>query len=87
MKISVAYNEQVRSAWIPIQVAEDINVQQAIEQSGILQRFPDIDLNKQRVGIFGRLVKLDTPLHDGDRVEIYRQIIKIQDDDDDEDDD
>ncbi|WP_428242782.1 RnfH family protein [Gynuella sp.] len=87
MRVSVAYNEQIRSAWIPIQVTEDINVQQAIEQSGILQRFPDIDLNKQRVGIFGKLVKLDTPLHDGDRVEIYRQIIKVQDDDDDDDDD
>ena len=86
MKVSVAYNEQIRGAWIPIQVSDQACVLEAIQQSGILDRFPDIDLNKQRVGIFGKLVKLDTPVHDGDRVEIYRQIIKELGDDDEDDD-
>ena len=87
MKVSVAYNEQPRSAWIPISIGDEASVQEAIERSGILERFPDIDLKKQRVGIFGKLVKLDTPLQDGDRVEIYRQIVKVMDEDDDDDDD
>ena len=46
-----------------------------IERSGILKQFPHIDLAQQKVGVFGRLVKLDAPLKPGDRVEIYRGII------------
>jgi putative ubiquitin-RnfH superfamily antitoxin RatB of RatAB toxin-antitoxin module len=48
--------------------------EQAIEHSGMLKRFPDIDLETQRVGIFGKLAKLNSPVKDGDRVEIYRDI-------------
>jgi putative ubiquitin-RnfH superfamily antitoxin RatB of RatAB toxin-antitoxin module len=39
-----------------------------------LTRYPEIDLSKQKVGIFGKLAKLDTVVQEGDRVEIYRQI-------------
>jgi putative ubiquitin-RnfH superfamily antitoxin RatB of RatAB toxin-antitoxin module len=38
------------------------------------QTFPTIDLETQKVGVFGRLVKLDAALRPGDRVEIYRPI-------------
>jgi len=44
--------------------------------SSILQRFPDIELGKRnKVGIWGKLTKLDTPLREHDRVEIYRPLI------------
>ena len=36
--------------------------------------FPHIDLETQKVGVFGKLVKLDAALRPGDRVEIYRPI-------------
>jgi len=49
-------------------------VREAIECSGLLPQFPEIDLSTQAVGIFGRIVKLDGPVSDGDRVEIYRPI-------------
>lgn len=49
-------------------------VEQAIHASGILARCPQIDLATARVGIFSRLVTLDTALRDGDRVEIYRTL-------------
>jgi putative ubiquitin-RnfH superfamily antitoxin RatB of RatAB toxin-antitoxin module len=49
-------------------------VSDAINHSGILKSFPTIDLETQKVGVFGRLVKLDAPLRPGDRVEIYRPI-------------
>jgi len=52
----------------------DVNVRDAIVRSGILQSFPTIDLETQKVGVFGRLVKPDTALRPGDRVEIYRSI-------------
>jgi len=46
----------------------------AIEQSGILAEFVEIDLARNPVGIFGRRCSLERPLHPGDRVEIYRPL-------------
>ncbi len=75
MQIGVAYTEPREQLWIRIEVADGSTVLDAIRQSGLLERFPHIDLEQQKVGIFGRLTKLDAPLQDGDRVEIYRPII------------
>ncbi len=58
-----------------ITVPPGTTVQQAIERSGILQDFPEIDLTKNKVGVFGKLTRLDAPLKDGDRVEIYRPLL------------
>lgn len=74
MQIGVAYSEPANQIWLTIEVPDDASVQAAIEKSGILRMFPAIDLETQKVGVFGRLVKLDAPLKPGDRVEIYRAI-------------
>ncbi|MBI5792191.1 MAG: RnfH family protein [Rhodocyclales bacterium] len=74
MQIGVAYSEPSNQIWLTIEVPDDSTVRVAIERSGILRQFPAIDLETQKVGIFGRLVKLDAPLRPGDRVEIYRPI-------------
>ena len=50
------------------------SIVQAIEASDILQRFPEIDLAVNKVGLFGKLKTLDTLLRDGDRIEIYRAL-------------
>lgn len=52
-----------------------MTVQEAIEKSGILELHPEIDLAKNKVGIFGKAAKLDAVLYPGDRVEIYRPLI------------
>lgn len=75
MQIDVAYAEPGNQIWLTLEVPEETTVREAIERSGILRQFPHIDLATQKVGIFGRLVKLETPLRAGDRVEIYRAII------------
>ncbi|MBI5792276.1 MAG: RnfH family protein [Rhodocyclales bacterium] len=74
MQIGVAYSEPSNQIWLTIEVPDDSTVRAAIERSGILRQFPAIDLETQKVGVFGRLVKLDTALRPGDRVEIYRPI-------------
>jgi putative ubiquitin-RnfH superfamily antitoxin RatB of RatAB toxin-antitoxin module len=56
-------------------VPEGATVQDAIERSGVLANHPGIDLCSQKVGVFGKVVALDTALQPGDRVEIYRPII------------
>jgi uncharacterized protein len=74
MQIGVAYSEPTQQIWLTIEVPDDAKVRDAIERSGILRQFPHIDLDTQKVGVFGKLVKLDAALRPGDRVEIYRPI-------------
>jgi len=74
MKIGVVYANAGRQAWLTIDMPDGASVRQAIEKSGILARFPEIDLSQQKVGIFGKMVDLDAALEDGARVEIYRPI-------------
>lgn len=74
MQISVAYAEPAQQVWLRIEVPEDVTVEQAIIQSGLLRQFPELDLTERAVGVFGKLVKLDAALQPGDRIEIYRPI-------------
>lgn len=74
MQISVAYSEPAQQLWLRIEVPEDATVQLAIEQSGILRKFPDVELSSCTLGIFGKVAELDAALKPGDRVEIYRAI-------------
>lgn len=60
--------------WLTVEVPEGSTAQQAIELSGILSRCPQLNLKKQKIGIFGKITKLTAPLDEGDRVEIYRPI-------------
>jgi len=50
-------------------------VRRAVETSGLLAKYPEIDLSRNKLGIYGKLVKEDVPLRDHDRVEIYRPLI------------
>lgn len=74
MKISVSYAVQQQQIWLKLEVDDETTVEEAIKQSGILQKAPDIDLENHKVGIFGKAVKLDRKLSDGERVEIYQPI-------------
>lgn len=74
MRIGVAYSDGTQHCWLRTDVADNATVQDAIEHSGVLVMYPHINLAEQKVGIFGKLVKLDAPLQPGDRVEIYRMI-------------
>ena len=74
MNIGVCYAEAERQMWLRIEVPDESTVEQAIELSGVLTHYPHIDLTVQKVGIFGKLAKLDAHVKEGDRVEIYRKI-------------
>ncbi|WP_150137264.1 RnfH family protein [Candidatus Enterovibrio altilux] len=53
-------------------VTHTMHVGDIIYNSGVLDVYPEIDLAKNKVGVFSRVVKLDALVHDGDRIEIYR---------------
>ena len=74
MNVGVAYATTTQQVWVKIDVPEGSTVREAIERSGMLKRFPEIDLTKQKVGVFGKVAKLDAPLEEGARVEIYRGV-------------
>jgi putative ubiquitin-RnfH superfamily antitoxin RatB of RatAB toxin-antitoxin module len=73
--VEIAYALPESQVLIVIEVIPGTTAQEAIEDSGILQRFPQIDLSSQKIGIFGKVVELNRVLKSGDRVEIYRALI------------
>ncbi|MCB1356508.1 MAG: RnfH family protein [Maritimibacter sp.] len=74
MNVGIAYVKPTAQVWQRFEIDDGATVQDVIDASGILEDFPEIDLTVNRVGIFGTLAKLDKPVKDGDRVEIYRPI-------------
>ena len=75
MMVEVVYALPARQDVIAVTMPKGATVQQAIEASAILTRNPEIDLASNKVGVFGKLVKLDTVVRDRDRIEIYRPLI------------
>ena len=73
--IEVVYALLDQQSLLDMEVDEGTTIEQAIHQSGLLVRYPEIDLAKNKVGIFGKLNKLGYVLRAGDRVEIHRALI------------
>lgn len=73
--VEVAYALPDKQLITPVQVPQQSNIEAAIHASGILQKFPEIDLTTHKVGIFGKLAKLNVSLRHLDRIEIYRPLI------------
>ncbi len=75
LHVEVAYARPDEQLIIPLDVPRGTTVRDAILRSAIMEHFPEIDLDVNKVGIFGKLTRLDTELREGDRVEIYRPLI------------
>ncbi len=73
--IEVAYALAQEQWIIPLRVAEGTTIEQAVQASGLLEKRPEINLATQKVGIYGKVAKLDAIVRAGDRVEIYRPLI------------
>ena len=72
--VSVCYALSDASFLVQLDVAPGTTIAQAIAASGVLSRFPEIDLGRNKLGLFGKLKPADTVLRDGDRIEIYRPL-------------
>jgi len=75
IKVEVAFAREDKQQILDLMVNQGTTLEQAVEQSGVLSLFPEIDLNVNKVGIFGKLGKKTAELKEGDRVEIYRPLI------------
>lgn len=74
IRVEVAYARPDEQVILELEVSPGTTVAEAIERSGILDRFPEIDLSTQKVGVFSQLVGMDHALRPYDRVEIYRPL-------------
>ena len=75
ISVEVAYATAERQLILALEVVAGSSVAEAIEQSGIRDEFPGMEINPAAVGIFSRKVGMDHVLREGDRVEIYRPLI------------
>ena len=74
LRVSVAFAYPDRQVLLSTDLAEGATLRDAIEQSGIRDKIPEIDLEQMRVGVFGKLKALDDAVRSSDRVEIYRPL-------------
>ncbi|HKL51343.1 MAG TPA: RnfH family protein [Wenzhouxiangellaceae bacterium] len=72
VEVAVAWPEL--QAVVPLRLAENSTVADAIELSGLAERFPALEISPERLGVFAERRSPDDRLRDGDRVEIYRPL-------------
>ncbi|MDD2685827.1 MAG: RnfH family protein [Gallionella sp.] len=75
INIEVVYALPTEQTLLYLELPAGVTVAEAIQSSGVLQKHPEIDLDKNKLGIFGKLTKADAVLRDKDRVEIYRPLL------------
>lgn len=74
-EVEVVFADQHQQKILKVSIPPNTSITAAINLSGILLDFPNIDLNKNKVGIFGKLCNLDVQVRDGDRIEIYQPLL------------
>ena len=76
INVEVVYALPQRQELVSVRLAEGATVRDALEASGLLQKYPDIQPDRaNKLGVYAKLVKLDTEVRDRDRVEIYRPLL------------
>lgn len=75
LNVEVVYPLSDKQEVFAVRVPAGATVRQAIEASGVLGKYPEIDLSKNKLGIYAKLTKPDAAVRDRDRVEIYRPLI------------
>lgn len=75
LNIEVCYALADKQEIVRLRLPEGATLGQALEASGLLAKYQDIDLKKNKFGIYAKLSKTDAMLRDHDRVEIYRPLI------------
>ncbi|WP_333875967.1 RnfH family protein [Methylobacter sp.] len=75
VNVEVAYAKPEQQVIVTVAMEEGATVEAAIKASGLLELFPEIVLSELKAGIFGVACKLDQPVREADRIEIYRALV------------
>ncbi len=75
INVEVVYALPQRQEIVRLTLPNGSTLHQAVVASGLLEKYPEIDLARSKLGTYGKLSKPDTPLRERDRIEIYRPLI------------
>ena len=75
INIEVVYALPHEQVLFKLQAPQDTTVDGAVRLSGIMEKYPEIGLDKNKLGIYGKLTRVDAVLRDRDRIEIYRPLL------------
>ncbi|MFC2707705.1 MAG: RnfH family protein [Neisseria sp.] len=75
LEIEIVYGLAERQVLKSMTVAEGTTIREAVLQSSLEVEFPELDLQQAPLGFFGKAVKDETALRDGDRIEVYRPLL------------
>lgn len=75
LRVEVVYALPAGEDCVALELPAGATALDALRASGILERHPEIDLRRHRLGIYGKAVTAQAPLADGDRVEVYRPLV------------
>ena len=75
LEVEVAYARPDEQVILTVRVPAGSTIEDALRRCGLMERFPEVDLGVNKVGVFGKASRLDAVLEPGDRVEVYRPLI------------
>lgn len=74
LRVEVVYARAGAQDVVLVEMQQGTRALDAIHASGVLERHPEIDPRRVRLGRFGVEIRPDERLRDGDRVEILRPL-------------
>ncbi|WP_409420274.1 RnfH family protein [Pseudaeromonas sp. ZJS20] len=74
-QVEVVYALPQKQTLLRVPFTAGMTARQAIDASGILARYPEIDLAHCKIGSYSRVIPLDESLQGGERIEIYRPLL------------
>ena len=74
MHVEVVYAKPDEVFREQLQLGEQASVQTALDATQLWQRYPELDRQAVKFGIYGKLVSNETMLREQDRIEIYRPL-------------
>lgn len=75
IKIEMVYALPHEQTLLKLEVPANSTIADALRLSGLAEKHPEIDLEKGKFGLYGKLSKTDTVLREKDRIEIYRPLL------------
>lgn len=73
--VEVIYALPEEQKLLTVEVENGTEVRQVILESGVLEEYPELDLDAMKVGLFGKMTTMKQKVRDKDRIEIYRPLI------------
>lgn len=75
ISVEIVFALPTKATTLTVDVVQGTTAEQAVIQSGIIEKCPEIDPTALTLGVWNRTVKAYYELKDGDRIEIYRPLI------------